>query len=166
MHNLFEIRSATKNDVPVILSFIKQLAEQGKLSKALVATEEILTKYLFGSRVYAEVILGCLDQEPVSYAMFSYHFSTLFGRPTLYLVDLFVMPEFRQQGIGQNLLAHLAKIAREQNCCRIEWSVLEWNSAAIRLYQKIGAKELSDWKMYRISGDSLSALAGCNEEEL
>lgn len=159
MKKSFEIRSATKNDVPVILNFIKQLAEQGKLSNDLVATEEVLAKYLFGTKVYAEVILGCVDQKPVSYAMFSYHFSTLFGRPILYLVNLFVLPEFRQQGIAQDLLVKLAKIAKEQDCCRIEWSALEWNSTAIKLYEKIGAKELSDWKIYRITEDSLDILA-------
>lgn len=165
MQKSFEIRPADKHDVPVIFNFIKQLAEQGKLSSNLVATEEILEKYLFGSKVYAEVILGCVNQKPISYAMFSYHFSTLFGRPTLYLVDLFVQPEFRQQGIAQNLLIHLAKIAKEQNCCRIEWSVLEWNETAIELYKKIGSQELSDWRIYRISGDPLDALANQNVKE-
>ncbi len=148
-----------KNDIPIILKFIKKLAEQGKLDHKLVATEEVLENFLFGSKVYAEVVLGCLDQAPVSYALFSHHFSTLYGRPTLYLVDLFVMPEVRQQGIATKMLSYLAKLAEERSCCRVEWSVLEWNMPAIKLYEKIGAEELADWKVYRISDDALHCLA-------
>lgn len=159
MQKTIEIRRAEKKDVPIIFDFIKQLAEHGKLSSKLVATEEILEKNLFGSRVHADVILGCVDQKPVSFALYSYNFSTLYAMPILYLVNLFVLPEFRQQGIANKLLIRLAQIAKEQNCCRIEWSVQEWNSAAIKLYKKIGAEELSDWRNYRISGDSMDALA-------
>ena len=162
MQNLFEIRPASKKDIPTLLKFIKQLAEQGKLSHELVATEEILEESLFGQRPYAEVIIGYLNQEPVSYALFVHNFATLFGRPGLYLVDLFVTAEARNKGIGRNMLIYLAKLAIDRKCCRFEWSVLHWNEKAISLYKNIGAKEMSDWRVYRLSGESLNKFSSEN----
>lgn len=159
MQSLFEIRKATKKDIPIIFKFIKQLAEQGKLSDELVSTEEILTDSLFGQKVYAEVIIGYLNNKSVSYALFTHNFSTLFGRPGLYLVDLFVVPEARNLGIGRNMLLYLAKLAKERQCCRFEWSVLHWNDSAIRFYENLGAKEMSEWKIFRVSGEALDKLA-------
>lgn len=159
MQNLFEIHSAEKKDIPIIFKFIKQLAKQGKLSHELVATEEILEESLFRQKKYAEVIIGYLNKAPVSYALFVHNFSTLYGRPGLYLVDLYVIPEARNKGIGRSMLVYLAKLAIERKCCRFEWSVLHWNESAISLYKNIDAKEMSEWKIYRVSGETLNKLS-------
>src|SRR5579883_899872 len=164
MKKIFKIRAADKTDVPDILNFIKQLAEKNKSLNKLVVTEELLSKYLFGSKIYAEVILGCIDQEPVSYAMFCYNFSTLYGKPALYLIDLFVLPEFRHQGIAQNLMSHLAALAIKQDFCRIDLSVLESNLIATQFYNKIGAKKLAEWRIYRLEGNALNSLLNNNNE--
>ena len=162
MKNAFEIYPAEEKDIPIIFKFIKQLAEQGNLSHELVATEEILKESLFGQKKYAEIIIGYLNQAPVSYALFVHNFSTLFGRPGLYLVDIYVTPEARNKGIGRNMMVYLAKLATERKCCRFEWSVLHWNESAINFYKNIGAKEMREWKIYRVSGEALNKLAGEN----
>jgi len=159
MVKAIKIKRAERADIPIIFNFIKQLAEHGKLSNQMVATEEVLEKRLFSSKVYAEVILGYIDQKPVGFAMYSYSFSTLYAKPILYLVNIFVEPDYRHQGIANKLLVNLAQIAKEQQCCRIEWSAQEWNSTAIKFYNKIGAEELSDWRIYRMSDGCLDALA-------
>jgi GNAT superfamily N-acetyltransferase len=154
-----EIRAATEADVPLILSLIKELAEYERLSHEVVATEEALIDSLFGERPVAEVLIGHLGDEPVGFALFFHNFSTFLGKPGIYLEDLYVRPEFRGVGIGRALLIHLARLARERDCGRLEWSVLDWNEPAIGFYKGIGASPVSGWTVYRVTGEALDELA-------
>ena len=153
------IRPATHNDVPVIAELIRGLARFEKLEHEVVMTEDMLTAGLFGERPYAEVLLADDEEQPVGFALFFHNFSTFLGRPGIYLEDLFVVPEHRGKGIGQLLLATLARLAVERGCGRLEWAVLDWNQEAIRFYERLGARPNSDWTIYRLTGESLSALA-------
>ena len=155
-----EIRPATEADVPLILSFIKEFAEYERLSHEVVATEEALRDSLFGERRMAEVVLAYRGGLPAAFALFFHNFSTFLGRPGIYLEDLYVRPEFRGAGIGRALLVHLAKLARERGCGRLEWLVLDWNEPAIRFYKSIGASPVSGLTVYRVSGEALEELAG------
>lgn len=155
----FEIKSAKIEDIPLILSFIKQLAEYEKLSHEVSATEDLLKEKLFGSKQYAEIIIGYLDDEPVSFALFFYNFSTFLGKPGIYLEDLFVLPSAREKGIGQRMLAYLARLVKERDCGRLEWLVLDWNEPAIGFYKQLGAKALDEWTVYRLGGEALNELA-------
>ena len=159
MMNNFKIKPATVDDVPLILSFIKELAEYEKLLHEVVATEEILKESLFGEHSHAEVVIGYLDNKPVSFALYFHNFSTFLGRSGIYLEDLFVKPEARGQGIGQKMLAYLAHLAKSRNCGRLEWWVLDWNETAIKFYEHLGAKAMDDWTVYRVTGDALNDLA-------
>lgn len=156
----FAIRRADQDDVPLILSFIRELAEYEKLLDEVVATEETLKESLFGERPVAEVVIGEWEEEPVAFALFFHNFSTFLGRPGLYLEDLFVKPEMRGKGIGKLLLSYLADLARERNCGRLEWWVLDWNEAAIEFYCSIGAVAMNEWTVYRVTGGALERLAG------
>ena len=156
----FKIRPATERDVPVILAFIRQLAEYEKLLHEAVMTEEILRQSLFGSRRAAEVLLGYSGDQPVAFAVFFHNFSTFLGRPGLYLEDLFVIPEMRGKGFGKAMLVELARIARERNCGRFEWSVLDWNKPAIDFYKALGAVPMDEWTIFRVTGEALKRLAG------
>jgi GNAT superfamily N-acetyltransferase len=153
------ISAATERDVPLILSFIRKLAEYEKLSHQVVATEELLRDGLFGVRPVAEVILAYLAGEPAGFALFFHNFSTFLARPGIYLEDLFVDPPHRGKGIGKALLIHLAKIAEQRGCGRFEWAVLDWNRPAIEFYRGLGAVPLDDWTLFRLTGDSLGHLA-------
>jgi GNAT superfamily N-acetyltransferase len=153
------IRSATTEDVPVILELIKQLAEYERLSDKVIATEQRVRDTLFAERPAAEVLLASLDGETVGFAVFFTNYSTFLARPGLYLEDLFVKPHARGKGIGKALLALLAKIAVERKCGRVEWSVLNWNEPSIRFYKALGAVPLSDWTTYRLTGEALGNLA-------
>ncbi len=155
-----EIRPATEDDVPLILSFIKELAEYERLSHEVVATEEILRESLFGERRVAEALLGYLGETPAAFALFFHNFSTFLGRPGIYLEDLFVRPRFRGSGVGRAMLVYLARLARERGCGRLEWWVLDWNEPAIRFYEALGAVPMNDWTVYRVSGEALEELAG------
>lgn len=155
----FEIRPATIDDVPVIYTFIKGLAEYEKLAHEVVASEEILRQTLFGQRPYAEVVIAYYRQQPVGFALFFHNFSTFLGRPGIYLEDLFVQPEFRSKGFGRKLLAYLARLTRERNCGRLEWSVLDWNEPAIRFYKSLGAKPMDEWTIFRVTGAALDNLS-------
>lgn len=155
----FIIKPATEDDVPLILSFIKELAEYEKLAHEVIATEEVLRQTLFGPKTYAEVIIGYLDDKPVSFALFFHNFSTFLGRPGIYLEDLYVSPSARGEGIGQKMLAYLAALAKERNCGRLEWWVLDWNESAIGFYKKIGAQPMDDWTVFRVTGEALDNLA-------
>jgi GNAT superfamily N-acetyltransferase len=155
-----EIRAATEDDVPLLLSFIRELAEYERLSHEVVATEEALRDSLFGERPVAEALLGYLEDDPAGFALFFHNFSTFLGKPGIYLEDLYVRPEFRGAGIGRALLVHLAKLARVRGCGRLEWSVLDWNEAAIGFYKGIGASPVSGWTVYRVAGEALEELAG------
>lgn len=164
MNDAFEIKPATIKDVPLILSFIKELAEYEKLIHEVVATEDILKETLFGNQAHAEVIIGYLNGVPVSFALFFHNFSTFLGRPGIYLEDLFVKPETRGKGIGQKMLAYLAHLAKSRKCGRLEWWVLDWNETAIGFYKRIGAKAMHEWTVYRVTDQALDELAAEWEE--
>jgi GNAT superfamily N-acetyltransferase len=153
------IREAVEADIPLILSLIRALAVYERLEHKVVATEDVLRDSLFGARPYAETIIGEEDGVPVGFALFFHNFSTFIGRPGIYLEDLFVKPEFRGRGYGKALLARLGAIAKERNCGRVEWSVLDWNEPSINFYKSLGAVPLDDWTMFRVTGDALDALA-------
>jgi GNAT superfamily N-acetyltransferase len=154
------IRPATVQDVPLILQFIKALAEYEKLTHDVIATEPKLRGALFGPRPEAEVVIAFADGEPAGFALFFHNFSTFVGRHGLYLEDLFVKPEWRGHGIGKRLLIHLARLAVERECGRFEWSVLDWNEPAIGFYRSLGARPLDDWIVFRVTGEALHQLAG------
>ena len=156
---VFRLAAATIDDVPIVLSLIKALAEYEQLADQVRATEADLRAALFGPKPAAEVIIGYAGNEPAGFAIFFQSFSTFVGRPGLYLEDLFVKPEWRRHGLGRQLLAHLAHIAVERGYGRMEWSVLNWNEMALRVYRAAGARPLSDWTVYRLSGAELSAMA-------
>ncbi len=153
-----EIRSATASDVPLLLTLIRQLAEYEHLAHEVVATEESLGAALFGPRPAAEALIGSLEGQAVGFALFFQNFSTFLGRPGLYLEDVFVQPAFRGRGLGEALLRHVAREAVRRNCGRFEWAVLDWNEAAIRFYQKLGARQLNDWRIFRVTDDALRRL--------
>jgi GNAT superfamily N-acetyltransferase len=153
------IRPASEEDVPLILSFIKELAEYERLSHEVSATEDLLRVHLFGERREAEVVIGQHADEPAGFALFFHNFSTFLGRPGIYLEDLYVKPAFRGNGIGRAMLVYLAGLAKERDCGRLEWSVLDWNEPAIGLYRGIGAVPMDDWTVYRVAGEALQKLA-------
>ncbi len=153
------IREGAENDVPLILSFIRELAEYEKLLHEVVADESTLKESLFGKRKVAEVIIGEWNEEPVSFALYFHNFSTFLGRPGLYLEDLYVKPEFRGKGIGKVMLSYLAKIAIDRNCGRFEWWVLDWNTPALNFYRSIGAVSMDEWTVQRVTGKALESLA-------
>jgi GNAT superfamily N-acetyltransferase len=155
----FEIRPASEADVPLILRFIRELAEYEHLLATVTATEESLRACLFGATPAAEVVIGYAGGEPAGFALFFQSFSTFLGRPGLYLEDLFVLPEWRGRGLGRRLLAHLARIAVERNYGRMEWSVLDWNEPALAVYRRVGATAMSEWTVQRLTGDALRSLA-------
>jgi len=159
MTNVINIREATSADVPLILKFIKGLAEYEKLSHEVVATEASLQKTLFGEKPAAEVVIAELHQQPVGFALFFHNFSTFLAQPGLYLEDLFVIPEARGKGVGKALLVHLANLALHRGCGRFEWSVLDWNQPAIDFYRSIGAVGMDEWTVQRVDGERLRALA-------
>jgi GNAT superfamily N-acetyltransferase len=154
-----EIRTATEDDVPLILSLIKELAEYERLSHEVVATEEALRDSLFGERQVAEVVLGYVGDAPAGLALFFHNFSTFLGKPGIYLEDLYVRPRYRGTGYGKTLLTHVARLARERGCGRLEWSVLDWNEPAIGFYTALGAVPLDGWTVYRVTGAALDDLA-------
>jgi GNAT superfamily N-acetyltransferase len=155
----FSIRPATEQDVPLILSFIRQLADYERLLHEAIMTQETLRESLFGARRYAEVLLGYTGEKPVAFAVFFHNFSTFRGRPGLYLEDLFVIPEMRGRGFGRALLVELARIAVERKCGRFEWAVLDWNESAIGFYKKLGAVAMDEWTTFRVTGEALERLA-------
>src|SRR6185436_7167063 len=155
----FEIRTTTEADIPVILQLIRDLAEYERAPDAVVATEAGLREVLFGSKRSAEVLLALEVGEPVGFALFFHNFSTWLGRPGLYLEDLFVKPEFRGKGYGRALLVHLAKIARDRGCGRMEWAVLDWNEPAIKFYRTLGAAPMDEWTVFRLKRDGIKNLA-------
>lgn len=153
------IEPATAQDVGLILSFIRELAAYERMLDQVVATEDVLREQLFGARPGAEVVIARWEGEPAGFALFFHNFSTFLGQRGLYLEDLFVRPAFRGRGVGRALLAFLARVAMERGCGRLEWSVLDWNEAAIGFYRGLGAAAMSDWTVYRLTGEPLRTLA-------
>ena len=155
----FAIRPATAADVPIILELIRALATYERAPNEVTATEDGLNKVLFGEKPAAEVLLAFENETAVGFAVFFHNFSTWLGRPGLYLEDLFVRPEDRGKGYGRALLIHLAKIARDRGCGRMEWAVLNWNEPAIQFYHKLGAKPMDEWTVFRLTRDGIERLA-------
>jgi ribosomal protein S18 acetylase RimI-like enzyme len=154
----FRIEQATERDVPLLLTLIKSLAEYERLAHAVVATEDTLRDSLFVKRA-AEAVIGYVGDEPAGFALFFQTFSTFVGVPGMYLEDIFVEPKWRRRGLGEALLARLARIAVERGYGRIEWSVLDWNELAIAFYQKLGAQSMDEWTMFRLTGPAIARLA-------
>ncbi len=156
------IRPATRADLPLILSLIRELAEYERDPGAVVATEQLLEQNLFDAPdqpAVASCVIGEIDGAPQGFALYFFNFSTWLGRPGLYLEDLFVRPSARGAGLGKALLLHLARIAVERGCGRMEWSVLDWNEPAIGFYKKLGAKPMDEWTVFRLTGDALTRAA-------
>jgi GNAT superfamily N-acetyltransferase len=154
-----EVREASADDVPLILTLIGELAEYERLSHEVVATEDSLQEWLFGDKPVAEVLIAESGTEAAGFALFFHSFSTFLGRPGIYLEDLYVRPAFRGRGMGKAMLVHLAKLAKERGCGRLEWSVLDWNEPSIRFYASLGAVAMNDWTVHRVTGEALDRLA-------
>jgi len=154
------IRAGEQPDVPLIAELIRGLARYEKLEHEVTLTEEKLDRALFGERPYAETLIAEDDGRAVAFALFFHSFSTFLAQPGIYLEDLFVVPEARGGGVGRALLEKLAETAVERGCGRLEWAVLDWNEPAIRFYERLGAKPNAEWTVYRLTGESLRALAG------
>jgi GNAT superfamily N-acetyltransferase len=155
---------ASERDVPLILRLITALGDYEKLAHQVVATEDALRRTLFGERPAAEVVIAYGGDEPIGFALWFHNYSTFLAKPGLYLEDLFVVPEWRGRGVGKGLLTHLARIAVERGCGRMEWSVLDWNEPAIGFYRRLGAEILEDWRICRLTGDTLAALGGTRKK--
>ncbi len=149
-----QFRKATREDIPLILSFIRELAEYERLSHEVTATEEVLAESLFGKKQYAEVVFALADGIEVGFALWFHNFSTFVGKPGLYLEDLYVRPEYRKKGIGKALMEFCIKTARERDCGRMEWWVLRWNPA-IKFYEQMGAIPMDEWVVYRLTEDKI-----------
>ncbi|MBN2325618.1 MAG: GNAT family N-acetyltransferase [Candidatus Omnitrophica bacterium] len=160
-----DIRTAAPEDCPAIHSMICELAEYENLRDAVQSTPADLSDALFGENACAEAILAFYENQPIGFALFFTTFSTFVGRPGIYLEDLYVKPAHRGKGVGKSLLGEIARIARERKCGRLEWAVLNWNEPAIRFYQSIGAKPLSEWTVNRLDGGGLSRLASGGKAE-
>jgi GNAT superfamily N-acetyltransferase len=152
-----DVRDGTINDVPLLLSFFRAMAAFEKLTVS--ATEESLRAALFGDAPAARTLLAFVDGTPVGYVVYFFTFSTMVGKRGLWLEDLFIDPALRGKGIGQALMAYLARIALQNECGRFEWSVLDWNESAIRFYERLGATVLENWRICRLDGTQLSAVA-------
>ena len=158
MNNELTFRYAKREDVGLILKFIKDLAEYEKMSNEVVADEKMLEKWLFDKQK-AEVIFACVNEKEVGFALFFHNFSTFLGRAGLYLEDLYVLPEYRGKGYGKAILKKLACIAKERECGRLEWWCLDWNQPSIDFYLSLHAEPMTDWTVYRLTGDTLDELA-------
>jgi GNAT superfamily N-acetyltransferase len=157
---MIEIRSATPGDVPQILTFVRELAAYEREPDAVVATERMLSEALFGDRPWAETVVAEIDGAPVGFALFFHNFSTWTGRPGIYVEDLYVSPAARGTGVGKALLRHVASLALDRGCGRLEWAVLDWNQPAIDFYRGMGAQPMDEWTVQRVSGQALAGLAG------
>lgn len=155
----FRIKKADVNDTEIILDFIKNLAEFEKLTNEVKVTSTQLKKTLFAKNTNAFCLIGYLENKPVSFALYFFNYSTFLGKKGLYLEDLFVLPEYRSNGIGKKMLKYLANVALDNNCGRFEWSVLDWNKKAIKFYKNLGAELKNEWILTRITGENLKKLS-------
>ncbi|MCG3181797.1 MAG: hypothetical protein BIFFINMI_04206 [Phycisphaerae bacterium] len=153
------VRPATPDDVPLVLAFIRELGKYEKLAHEVVATEELLAEHLFGPQPRAEALIAEWAGLPVGFALFFHNFSTFLGRPGLYLEDLFVRPSHRGRGVGRAMLRELARLAVQRRCGRMEWWVLDWNAPSIEFYRRLGAGPMSDWTVWRLTGEAMNKLA-------
>ena len=151
MKSEFNLRPAQPEDTAAIFELIQALAEYEKLTDAVTGSVEGLQEHLFGSRPYVEAIVAEYDGRAVGFALYFYNYSTFLTKPGIYLEDLFVLPDYRRQGIGKAIFKYLAELAVERDCGRLEWSVLDWNEPAIAFYRQIGAEILADWRICRIT---------------
>lgn len=158
MENELLFRYAEKKDIPLILYFIKELANYEQMADEVIATEELLEEWIFDKKK-AEVILAVTEEKIIGFALFFHNFSTFLGRSGIYLEDLFILPESRGRGYGKAVLKKLAQIAVERGCGRLEWWCLDWNKPSIDFYLSLGAKPMKDWTVYRVAGDKLDELA-------
>ena len=158
MSQMMTIRPAEEKDCGIILEFIRGLAEYERMSDQVVATEELLREWIFEKKK-AEVLIACEGEKPAGFALFFHNFSTFLGRAGIYLEDLFVFPEYRGRGYGRALLKRLAQITVEQGCGRLEWACLDWNKPSIDFYLSLGAVPMEEWTVYRLTGDTLNAMA-------
>ena len=154
-----KIRSAEIKDSEIILKLIKELSAYEKLSHTVINNEVLLKENLFGKRKFAEVLIADFENQPVGFALFFHNYSTFVGKPGIYLEDLYVKPEMRGKGIGKALFLELIKIAKERDCGRVEWSVLNWNKSAIDFYKSMGAIPMDEWTVYRLTSDKIEELA-------
>jgi GNAT superfamily N-acetyltransferase len=154
-----QIRPATEADIPLIFEFIRALATYEKLLHEVSATEAGLQRTLFGDQPAAQVVIAETAGQPAGFALYFFNYSTFLAQPGLYLEDLFVKPEYRNHGVGKALLLHLAQIANARGCGRMEWSVLDWNDPAKGFYRKLGAVQLDDWRIFRLTGKALGQYA-------
>lgn len=152
------VRFAEPADYSVLFKLIEGLAEYEKLSHAVTGNALALKEHLFGSHRYIEAILAESDGQAVGFALFFHNYSTFLTKPGIYLEDLFVLPEYRRQGIGKAILTKVAQIAVERNCGRLEWSVLDWNESAQAFYRSMGASILDDWRICRVTENALNKL--------
>jgi GNAT superfamily N-acetyltransferase len=153
------VRPATVQDVDAILAFVGELAAYERIADEVVATAADLREWLFGPRPAAEALIAEIGDTAAGFAVYFQTFSTFLGRPGLYLEDLFVRPAWRRRGLGRLLLAHVARIAVDRGCGRLEWSVLDWNELALGVYRKIGARPMDQWTVHRLTGSALQSLA-------
>jgi GNAT superfamily N-acetyltransferase len=153
------IRPAQEQDVDAIFELILGLAAYEKLTDRVTGSSDLLRSHLFGERPYTEAIVAELEERIVGFGLFFHSYSTFLTQPGLYLEDVFVLPEYRRQGVGKALMNSVVKIARDRGCGRLEWSVLDWNQSAIEFYQSLGATILPDWKICRMTAETLAEIA-------
>jgi GNAT superfamily N-acetyltransferase len=158
-----QIRPATAADTGMVFGFIRKLAEYGDLSDEVSATEQDVRAALFGTKPVAEAVLAYWGSEPAGFALYSYTFSSFLGKTGIYIEDLYVEQGYRNKGIGKAVLIHLAKLGRVHGCCRLEWSVLNWNERAMEFYQDLGAVPMDEWTTFRLTGEALERLASQGE---
>ncbi len=152
------IEEATSQDVPVILSFIRELAQFERCEDRLTATEETLRENLFGARPYAHALIAYIGKEAVAFAIYFFSYSSFFGGPNFYLEDILVRPAYRASGVGKELFAFLARVALKQGCGRMEWAVLNWNEQAIGFYERLGAVPVRDWTVFHLAKEEMEKL--------
>jgi GNAT superfamily N-acetyltransferase len=161
---MLTIRDATEADIPLILEFIRELAEYERAPEQAVATAEDLKRDGFSCNPKFHAVIAEWGGEPAAFAFYFFNYSTWKGRPGLFLEDLFVRPAFRRRGIGKALLVHLARIAVRERCARFEWQVLDWNTSALEFYKSLGARLMNEWLTMRVSGEALARLATTSPE--